>query len=157
VRAAPAALLAVAAMATAGCQSQWVAGARREDIARTDVVVRTTPPGAVIFFNDKKMSAPSPIRIPVEYTHAQTQYLRQNNYGSRMRENMSTVVEIVTFPVWAVASLFHFEEQKLRHEYGGNVHNITTYLPGYEDGETTVTLEGEADHPVDFQLVKLAK
>jgi len=147
------ALAGVAAMA-AGCQSQWVGGMTRTDIARTDVIIKTTPPGALIFFNDKKQSAPAPIRIPVEYTHVVTVYDRQNNYGAHMREGMSTVVTVLTFPVWAVASLFHYDEQMLRHEYGGNTHTITTYLAGYDDTAQTITLEGEADHPVDITLVR---
>jgi hypothetical protein len=150
-------LVAAVALSAAGCQSQWVPGVRREDIARTDVVVTTTPAGATIFFNDKKMIAPSPIRIPVEYTHAETMWERQSNYGARMREDMSTVVTVLTFPVWGIASFFHFTEKRMRHEYGGNVHHITTYLPGYEDSEETITLQGEADRAVELPLVKIAK
>jgi hypothetical protein len=41
-----------------------------------------------------------------------------------------------------------------RHEYGGNIHTISTFLPGYDDTSQTITLEGEADHPVDITLVK---
>jgi hypothetical protein len=154
MRAARLAALAGTIALAAGCQSQWLPGMSIPDIARTDVIIRTTPPGAIVFFNDTKQAAPTPIRIPVEYAHVVTVYDRQNNYGARMREGMSTIVEIVTFPVWAVASLFHFDEQMKRHEYGGNIHTISTFLPGYDDTSQTITLEGEADHPVDITLVK---
>jgi hypothetical protein len=144
----------VAALLAGGCQSQWLEETSHEDIARTDVIITTTPSGATVFFNDKKQAAPAPIRIPVEYTHVATLLERQNNYGARMREGMGPVLTVLTFPVWAVASLFHFEERMMRHEYGGNVHKVTTYLPGFDDAEQTITLQGEADHPVDLTLVR---
>jgi hypothetical protein len=146
-------LLLLATLA-AGCTSQWYPGVSHHDIARTDVVISSEPAGASLEFDGKKLEAPAPVRLPVEYTHTETQYERQSNYGISMRKDMSTPVAILTFPIWAVASLFHYKEQLRRHDYGGNVHVITAFVHGYDEGREEIKLEGEAEKVVTFKLVK---
>ncbi len=162
----PAALLPVVAAAAlaAGCNSQWFPGFSHSDIARTDVVIRTEPPGATIVMtrvdassqasspDTLRLPTPSPVRQPIEYDHVETLYERQNNYGAQMREGMHPVVQVLTFPVWAVASFFHFREEKHRHEYGNNKYVVTAQMPGRDDAEQSIVLEGEAEHPVLLKL-----
>jgi len=150
----------VAAALACGCSSQWYAGAEHSDIARTDVVIRTEPTGAKLVmtrFNSADSTTPlevkelpghSPVNQPIEYDHTDTLYERQSNYGAHMREDMSTVVQILTFPVWAVASFFHYRDEKHRHQYGNNAFTVSAHLPGRENAEVKVVLEGEAEHPV---------
>lgn len=135
-----------------GCRSQWYPGVAHHDIVRTNVLIRTEPPGARIRFNGKEMSAPSPIRVPVDYDHYETMYERQTNAGADMREGQSTLTQVVTAPVWLAASAVHHGEEVRRHEYAGNQHEISAWLPGYEEAVVTVTLEGEAEHPVTLKL-----
>jgi hypothetical protein len=146
-------LCAAAALAT-GCSTQWYPGYSKRDVVRTDVVIRSEPRGATITFNGVRQPVPAPIRIPVEYDHTETRYERQSNYGQRMREDMGPVLSIVTFPVWMVASLFHYKEDLRRHEYGGNRHVIDAWLKGYDDAHEEILLEGEGEHPVDIKLTK---
>ena len=157
--------VAVAAVLVAGgCSSQWYPGYAHPNIARTDVVIRTEPSGATIVMTrvgesgqpwtveSRKLQSVSPVRQPIEYDHVETLYERQQNYGADMREGMHPVLQVLTFPVWAVASFFHFRQEKRRHEYGNNKFVVMAYLPDREDAEETIVLEGEAEHPVLLKL-----
>jgi hypothetical protein len=156
---------ALAALLVAGgCSSQWYPGYAHPTIARTDVIVRTEPSGAEIYMSHleesgygvasevRKLPSPSPVRQPIDYDHVETQYQRQSNYGAKIREDMHPVLQVLTFPVWAVASFFHFREEKRRHEYGNNKFIVTAYMPGREQADKTIVLEGEAEHPVFLEL-----
>lgn len=144
--------LASAAILAAGCSTQWYPGFSKADIARTDVIVRTEPPGATVLFNGVVQKETSPIRIPVDYNHVETVWERQTNAGIAMREGMSPVVKVLTFPVWAIASFFHYAEDTRRHEYGNNVHTVSAFCPGHDEVEQSVKLEGEAEHEVRLVL-----
>ena len=146
--------LACLALLAAGCSSQWYPGVTHSDIARTEIVIRSDPTGAVITFDGRQQPSPAPIRIPVEYSHSDTLYERQSNHGAAMRESMAWPFQILTFPVWMVASFFHFKEELRRHEYGGNVHVIDAHLPGYDDERVNITLEGQGELPVDVKMAK---
>lgn len=150
-------VLPAAALLAAGCSSQWYPGVQHSDVARTDVVIHTVPEGATIEFGGRRQSAPSPIRVPVNYDHTVTMYERQSNHGASMREGMSPVVQVLTFPVWAIASFFHYREEMKRHEYGGNVHEIVARLAGYAEARQTVRLEGEAEVPVTLTLERAGR
>jgi hypothetical protein len=154
----------VAAALACGCSSQWFEGYEHSDIAHTDVVIRTEPSGAQIYMTllespnthttveARLLDGLSPVRQPIEYDHVDTLWERQQNYGSNMREQMGTIAQILTFPVWAVASLFHYREEKHRHEYGSNTFLVTAHVKGREDAETTIVLEGEAEKRVLLKL-----
>jgi hypothetical protein len=88
----------------------------------------------------------------VNYNHVETVWERQTNAGITMREGMSPVVKVLTFPVWAIASIFHSSEEIRRHEYGNNVHTVTAYCPGHDEAQETIKLEGEAEHEVRLVL-----
>lgn len=150
-RAAHVAALAAAVLA-AGCSSQWYPGFSKADVARTDVIVRTEPEGATVLFNGVVQKQVSPIRIPVDYDHVETVYERQTNAGLAMREGMSPLAQVLTFPVWAVASFFHYSEDVRRHEYGNNVHTVSAYAPGRDEVQETIRLEGEAEREVRLVL-----
>ena len=92
--------------------------------------------------------------MPVEYDHTEQLWSRQNNQGARMREDMGTVVTILTFPVWAIASLFHFSEDRRVHVYGNNTFTITMSKVGYDSVERVVELEGEDEVDVSIRLQK---
>ncbi len=147
-----AALLLLLPLAAA-CTSQWYPGIEHTERVRTDVVIRSDPSGAVITFNGKQQ-APAPILIPVVYDHTETLYERQSNYGARMREDMSPVVEVLTFPIWLIPSFFHFTEQRRVHSYENNKHVVSAYLEGYDEAVQEITLEGQERFPVDVKLVK---
>jgi hypothetical protein len=165
--AAPVAVVAAALLC--GCNSQWFPGYAHEDIARTDLTIRTEPPGATVVMTrvesagdptpteTKKLPAPSPVLQPVEYDHVETLYQRQSNYGTQMREGMGPVMVVLTFPIWAIASIFHYSEEKHVHEYGHNTFVVSAYAPGREDAETTIVLEGEAKKDVLLKLPPVAK
>ncbi len=154
MRRVPTFVLASAAILAAGCSSQWYPGFAKADVAHTDVVVRTEPAGATVLFNGVEQSAKSPIRIPVKYNHVETVWVRQTNAGITMREGMSPLVQVLTFPVWLVASFFHSAEEIRRHEYGGNVHTVGAYSAGHDETQETIKLEGEAEHEVRLVLPK---
>ena len=147
-------LLCGGALLAAGCSSQWFEVTSNNDIVRTDIVIRTEPAGATLTFDGVRQIKPTPIRLPVEYDHIETLYERQANYGSRMREGMSGFVEVLAFPVWGIASFFHYRNETRRHTYGGNIHTILAEMTGRDDAQATVTLEGEAEHPVTLKLLK---
>lgn len=146
--------IVLSAVSLASCTSQWYPGSAVRDIAKSDIVIRSEPPGATILFNGKRQPSPAPIRIPVEYSHSETLYERQTNSGVAMRESMGPVLSIVLFPVWMVASLFHYKEDVRRHEYGGNHHVIDAHLLGYDDLREEITLEGQSEFPVTLTLTK---
>ena len=149
----PARIAALACVTlAAGCSSQWYAGNSKRDIARTDVIIHTQPEGATVVFDGHAQPEPSPIKIPVEYDHVETVWERQSNYGTRMLDGMNPIVAVLTFPVWAVASFFHYREDTRRHEYGGNSHVISAYIPGRDEAQETITLEGEAQVTVNLSL-----
>ena len=143
---------AAALLLLCGCRSQWYPGVAHHDIVRTNVLIRTEPSGARIRFNGKEMPSPAPIRVPVDYDHYETMYERQTNAGADMREGESTLTQVVTAPVWLAASAVHHAEEVRRHEYAGNQHEITAWLPGYEEAVVTITLEGEAERQVTLKL-----
>jgi hypothetical protein len=138
------------ALALAGCQTQWFLEGETSDIVETRVRVDTDPAGAWVSFNGVAQ-AKAPVIIPVLYDHTEQLWARQSNEGARMRDGMSTVVQIVTFPVWAVASLFHFREDKRRHVYGGNQHTVSAAMRGRLEAYQALELEGEAE--VEVRLV----
>jgi len=153
-----AAVGAASLAALGGCSSQWFQVYAHPDIARTDLVVRTEPAGATVVLvaeDGAKRQEVAPFRVPIEYDHVETMYERQNNYGSQMREGMSPVVQVLTFPVWGIASFIHFREEKRRHEYGHNKFAATAFASGRADAEETIVLEGEAEHPVTLKLPPL--
>ncbi len=145
-------LTLVAAAVAGGCTSQWFPGYAHPDIAKTDLVIHTEPTGATLLMDGTKLGKPAPVRLPIEYAHVDTLYERQSNYGVQMREDMGPVLTVLTFPVWLVASFFHFTEQKHRHTYGHNTFVVTAYAPGREDAEITVVLEGEAEKQIVLKL-----
>jgi hypothetical protein len=147
-------LFVLAALAAAGCSSQWYPGYAHQDICRTDIVIRTVPEGATIRFDDKQQPSPAPIRIPIEYDHTETMWERQTNAGEDMRESMHPVFQVLTFPVWGIASFFHHKESLRRHEYGGNKHAVSALLPGFDEGYEEITLAGEAEFPLTMKLVR---
>jgi hypothetical protein len=153
MRAARGTLLALPLLA-AGCQTQWYSVGTTRDVVRTDVVIRTRPPGAEIRFDDKLMSAKSPIRIPVEYDHAETLYERQTNYGADLREDKGTLAQVLLAPLWIPMSLFHHRQELRRHEYGGHLHTVAASLEGYAPTSAAITLDGESERTVQFDLVR---
>ena len=150
-------LVPIAALVAAGCTTQWYEVNSYPDIARTDLVIRTEPSGALLIFDGRREEKSSPVRLPVEYDHVETLYERQYSDGTRMREGMNPILQVLTFPVWGIASFFHYREELHRHTYGNNVHTILAAKSGYEEAEETVTLEGEAEHPVTLQLTPVPK
>lgn len=142
VRARRAALAAACAAAAAlgGCHSQWYQEGSRTEIVRTDVVVRTEPAGATVYFNGKRMDR-APVRIPVEYDHTIEQWVRQSNAS----------------PSWSpTAILTHAKEEMKRHVYEGNRHKVTASMDGYDDATSDLLLEGEAEVDVVLKLSRSA-
>ena len=144
--------LLLIACAAAGCSSQWYPGNAKRDIVRTDLLIETTPPGATVVFDGKTLPETSPLILPIEYDHVETEYERQTNAGQSMRESMGPVLTVLTFPVWMVASLFHSRQTRRRHEYGGASHVVSAYIPGRDDAQEAITLEGEAKRTVKLTL-----
>jgi hypothetical protein len=126
-------LVVAGALLATGCTSQWYPGFERRDIVRTDVEIRTEPPGATIYMNGTKLASPSPLRQPIEYDHVERLYERQNN----------------------VAMVYHYKEDLRRHEYAGNRYKFEARLPGYYDTAEEVVLEGEAQKVVTIKLPKI--
>lgn len=145
-------LSAVCALALAGCSSQWYPGNEVHDIARTDLYIESEPSNATVVFDGKTLPETTPLLMPIEYDHTITQYERQTNAGQAMRESMSLPVAIIATPVWLIASFFHSKETMKRHQYGGNKHVVSAYLPGHDDAQETITLEGEAKKTLRFVL-----
>ncbi len=135
----------------AGCQSAYVLDHEARELVQTEVVVRSAPEGAEIRF-DGRSFGPAPLRMPIEYDHTEQLYLRQTNFGADMREGMSGLTTVLTFPVWAVASLFHHKEELRRHVYGRNEFAVTASLPGRPVAERRVKLEGEDVVEVELEL-----
>ena len=125
-------LVATAALA-AGCTSQWYPGFERRDIATTDVIVKTEPPGAAIYLDGKKLQSPAPLRQPVAYDHVERLYERQSNKFL----------------------LYHYKEDLRRHEYGNNRHVFEARLDGYYDTSEEITLNGEAERTITIKLPKV--
>ena len=133
-----AALVLGAVAPLAGCHSQWYHQASHTEIVRTDVIVRATPPGAVVYFNGRRMET-APVRIPVDYEHTVEQWVRQSNAS----------------PSWSPTALVTGAKEELKkHVYGGNRHTVSASLDGYEDASRTLVLEGEAEVDVVLELVK---
>ena len=145
-----AALLLVAA-ALGACQSPWYRQQEHGEIVTTHVIIHTEPAGATVYFNGTRQAA-APVDIPVEYHHVEELWVRQNNHGARMREGWSKLVTFVTFPIWGVASFFHYEDQVRRHVYGGNRHTVSASLKGHQEAFEKIELEGEAEVRVDLTL-----
>ena len=142
-----------AALLAAGCTSQWYEGPKTEDTVTTNVVIHTVPEGATIVFDERELSARTPLRVPVRYDHAATTWERQTNVGQQMRDGMGPVLTVLTFPVWLVASFFHEKEEVLRHTYEGNVHSVTALMDGRDQADETLTLAGEAEKVLNITLV----
>jgi len=145
------ALIAALSIPLAACQSQWYLEVENAEVVTTEVVVRTSPAGAHVAFDGVRQGQ-APIRIPVEYFHTQQLWSRQNNQGARMREDMSTPVQILTFPVWGIASFFHYTEDARRHVYSAHRHVVSAALKGRQEASRDVVLEGEAEYVVDLEL-----
>lgn len=144
-------LAVVLLLALAGCQSQWYLQHDRPELVTTHVIVRTDPPKAAVSLNGVPQNV-APVRIPIEYHHIEELWTRQSNYGARMREDWAPIVQIVTLPIWGVASFFHFNEDRRRHKYGGNTHELTARKMGYHDARQVLVLEGEAEVEVTLSL-----
>lgn len=151
MRAARAALAAAACLVAGGCRSQWFHETSRSEVVRTDVVVRTQPPGAVVWIDDRRMDA-APVRIPVEYEHVTEQWSRQSNQGAAIRESTGVVGTILLFPIWLPASLIHGREEMKRHVYGANVHVLRASHEDHGRAEKTIELAGEEEVVVDLVL-----
>jgi hypothetical protein len=117
------------ALGAAGCQSQWYLGPQQHDLVTTNVLVRTEPPGAFVAFNGVEQ-AKAPVRIPVEYNHVEQMWTRQTN----------------------TLLLFHHAEDRRRHVYGENRHTVSAHLPGHDDAEQVLVLEGEDEIEVLLRL-----
>lgn len=144
-------LLALAA--APGCSSKWFRQGESVYIVRTDVVVRTQPTAADVTFNGVRM-AQAPVKIPVEYDHVAERYVRQSNYGVAIRESTGVVGTILLFPVWLPASIIQFREEMTRYVYGNNRHTVGASLPGRQDASQEITLEGQAEFPVELRLAE---
>lgn len=144
------AALAAAGTAAAGCQSQWYLQQEHEQIVRTEVLVRTEPSGATVWF-DKTRIDTSPVVIPVEYAYTTEQWERQTNMGAVYREQWGIVGTILLFPIWIPASFFHTREEMKRHVYAGNRHEIRATTQAAEASQT-VELAGEARIEVTLTL-----
>lgn len=134
-----------------GCAAAWMRQGESRDIVRTNVVVDTDPPGAMVTFNAVKMDR-APVRIPVEYDHVAQRWARQNNYGSKIREDTGTIGTILLFPIWLPASIVQFREEMVRHVYGGNRHVVGAWADGHADASQEITLEGEDEIRVTLRL-----
>ena len=141
------------ALLLTGCQSQWYEQHYVHNLITTDVVIRSEPAGARIQWETASIGK-APVRLPVEYDHTEQLWTRQNNQGARMREDMGTVMTILTFPVWAIASLFHTTEDRRRHVYGHNTFAIMLTKPGYNDAHRVIELEGEDEVDVMVRMKK---
>ena len=142
-----------AVLALSACQTQWFLERDYGELVTTEVVVKTDPPNAHVSFDGVRM-AKSPVRIPVEYHHSDQLWSRQNNYGARMREDWSTTMQIIGFPVWGIASFFHFSEDMQRHVYSANQHVVSATLKGHHEASEELLLEGEAEVVVELKLEK---
>lgn len=143
--------LALAATAAGGCQSQWFYETAHSEVVRTDVVVRTSPTGALVFLNGTRMDT-APIRIPVAYEHVTEQWFRQSNYGARIRESTGVWGTILLFPIWLPASLIHGTQEMKRHVYNGGRLSIAARMDGREPADRTIDIQGEAEVEVLLEL-----
>lgn len=133
------------------CQSQYYLQHDESEIVTTNVLVETAPTGAWVAF-DGVRQAKSPVRIPVEYTHTEQLWSRQSNHGAKMREEWSTVGVILGFPIWGVASFFHYKEDVRRHVYSNNHHEVTATMKGRQEHTRTLDLNGEEEIRVELEL-----
>lgn len=138
-------------LALGACQSQWFMEHDQSEIVTTNVLVFTQPEGARVDLNGV-YQADAPVRIPIEYSHTEQLWSRQTNAGARMREGMSPVVQVLTFPVWLIASVFHSTEDVRRHVYDGNRHSVRASAPQHQELTRVVQLEGEDEIRVELVL-----
>jgi hypothetical protein len=143
----------VGALLLTGCQSQWYMQHEVQNLITTEVVIHSDPEGGRIRWQNVPIGR-TPVRLPVEYDHVEQLWTRQNNYGARMREDMGTVVTVLTFPVWMIASFFHTTEDRRRHLYGGNEFTVSISKSGYAIEERDVKLEGEDEVNLSVHLKK---
>lgn len=148
-RAAARAVLSLAVLAAAGCQTQWYQVDVEEERVITNVVVRTVPAGATVYLNDRRMER-APVRIPMSYLHETSLWERQSNVGAQIRESTGIVGTILLFPVWLPASFFHTREELMRHVYGSNVHRLRARFDDGSESEKELRLEGEAEVEVEI-------
>ena len=147
---AAAAWAALTALTATGCQSQWYLQQEHEQVVRTEVLVRTDPTGATVWF-DKTRIDTSPVVIPVEYAYTTEQGERQTNVGAQMREDLGIVGTILLFPIWIPASFFHTRDEMKRHVYGSNRHVISARTDAAQ-AEQTIELAGETRVEVTIAL-----
>jgi hypothetical protein len=157
VRARRAAVLlpCLAAAAAPGCAGSWFRQGESIYIVRTEVVVDTDPPGAMVLFDGVNLDR-APIRLPVEYDHVSERWARQSNYGVLIREGTGLLGTILLFPIWLPASILQLREEVTRHTYGGNRHVVGAWAEGFEDASREITLEGEAEVQVGLRLERRA-
>jgi hypothetical protein len=149
VRAAALAAAPLAALASAGCKSQWYQVSAEDERVVTHLEVRSVPSGAMIFLNDAQMDT-TPVRIPMAYPHEVSLWERQTNVGNRIRESTGVLGTIFLFPIWIPASLVHQREELKRHDYGFNVHKLRARFGDGSELEREIRLEGEAEMLVEF-------
>ena len=143
----------VGALLLTGCKSQWYQQHEVHNLVTTEVMLRSEPPGATIQWENVSIGK-TPARLPVEYDHTEQLWTRQVNQGELMREDMGPVVKVLTFPIWGIASFFHTTQDRRRHVYGGNEFTVRMTLPGYQDAERQVQLQGEDEVDISMRLEK---
>lgn len=146
--------LALVLAAATGCQTPWILEEERPELVRTDVRIESGPPGAMVSLNGVQQDR-APLIIPIEYHHVEQLWARQNNAGAAMREDWPVWAQVIGFPVWGIASFFHFAEENRRHVYGANRHVVSAYLRDHRETIREITLEGEDSVTVDLVLEKL--
>ena len=139
------------ALLLTGCQSQWIFQHKVDNLITTDVLIQSDPAGGSIQWDNVGIGR-TPVRLPVEYYHSEQLWSRQSNYGASMRQDMGAIVTVLTFPVWAIASIGHFTEDRRRHVYGNNRFTVKVEKTGYTPTERTVELEGEDEVSVSVRL-----
>ncbi len=140
-------LTAAAALLLGGCQSQWYLQYETKDLVTTDVFVRSVPTGANITWNGVDLG-PTPLKMPVEYTHVEQLWTRQTNKGAQMREAGSG-----WNPLSVPASVIHETQDRRRHVYKGNRFDVSAAASGHRDEMRPVVLEGEDELEIIFELV----
>jgi hypothetical protein len=134
------------------CQTQFFLQHDQSDLVTTNVLVESVPTGGWVSFDGVGQAA-APVRIPVQYTHTEQVWSRQTNHGASMRENWSTVGVVLGFPIWGIASFFHYTETVRRHVYSGNRHEVTATMKGRSERTRTLELQGEDEIRVELELV----
>ncbi len=151
-RFATAAALCGALLLLPACKSKFFAGQRQSDLITTDLLVSTSPSGAMVYMDGAELDT-APFKMPVEYHHVETIHSRQNNVGASIRKSTGVIGTILLFPIWIPLSLIHGTETVRRHEYGNNKHTVSALLPGHDEAWQDITLEGQETFDVSLVLV----